>query len=123
METENLLNKDHFGDSFFFQIAEINFTKKIILLSETIQNPHRDGDKSPGHGEGAKAGGIATLLPGVQILAGHAMGTNVSKMKQKYHILLFKNLDFNVARTAILSNLGKILEFVHQDEKKITHIE
>ncbi len=124
METEDLLNKDHFGNSVFFRIAEFNLTKNILSLTEKIPNPHRDhGEKSAGHGEEAKAGGIASLLPGVQILAGHAMGTNAAKMKQKYHILLFKNLDFSAVRNSIQANPGKIREFVHQEEKKILRLE
>lgn len=123
MDSRGNLYSGHFGDSNYYQIAEITQEGKIIL-KEKIPNPHRDeADKEEAHhGEKGKAMSISSLLPGVHIVAAHAMGLNAAKMKKKYHILLFTELRFSEIEKIIQTNIQKIWQFANQHQKKITRL-
>lgn len=127
IDSDGNLYGGHFGDSNYFQIAEINLNEKRIILTEKILNPYSDDDKgihnkSDHHGEPEKARNISSLLPNIQIIAAHAMGLNIKKIKKKFHILMFTEKKFSKILQTIEQNISKIGEFADQNEKKIMRL-
>jgi len=82
------LSTEHFGEAKEYLVYEIS--KTSIELLETVVNISPEEKM---HGDPNKAKGVAHLLKpyGVKVLVNKAFGRNITKMQQKFVVIVSRN--------------------------------
>ena len=72
---------DHFGDSKYFLVYEVDSETRDINFLEKIEN-HSEEEKI--HGDPVKAGNISETLKDIEVLVAFAMGPNIIRMRKRF---------------------------------------
>jgi len=106
---------EHFGEAKEYLVFEISKTETKLI--DTIAN------KSPEekmHGDPNKAKGVAHLLKPfkVQVIANKAFGRNITKMQQKFVVILSNTLIIDEAINNIQNNFDSIVIELNKGETR-----
>ena len=107
--------KEHFGEAKEYLIYKI--TKTESQLIETVAN--RSPEEKM-HGDPNKAKGVASLLKpfNVQIIVNKAFGRNITKMQQKFVVILSNTLIIDEAINNIKNNFDSIVAEFNKGETR-----
>ena len=86
----NQYNDEHFGDSDYYHIYEINEDSAIFI--KTIENNTKNILEEV-HADPNNAKGVSLMLKneGVKILASSVFGPNIKRIKQQFVCIIFRN--------------------------------
>jgi len=113
-DKENL-SKQHFGEAKMYLIYEISKTK---LEQLTIVENRSPEEKM--HGDPNKAKGVAHLLKpfGVKVLINKEFGKNITRMQQKFVVVLGQNLNIEETIQQIQFQFDSIVEEWKKGEER-----
>lgn len=105
------LTKEHFGEAKEYLVYELSKTN-----SELIKTVENRSPEEKMHGDPNKAKGVAHLLKPlkVQVLVNKAFGRNITRMQQKFVVILSNNL--NIEET--IQNMQSQFETIVEEWKK-----
>jgi len=109
LATDDRINftKEHFGEAKEYLIYEIS---KIEATLEAIVENRSPEEKM--HGDPNKAKGVAHLLKplGVKVLVNKAFGRNISRMQQKFVVVLSQSLSIEESIQKLQSQLDSLIK-------------
>ena len=110
-----LLTKEHFGEANEYLIYDVSKTNAILL--EIVKNISPEEKM---HGDPNKAKGVASILKplGVKVLVNKAFGRNISRMQQKFVVIVAKNDDILLEIKNIQINFEKIISEYKKGETR-----
>ncbi len=106
--------KEHFGDSKFFLIYDLD--ENSFVLREKIENKTEEEEV---HGDPKKAAKIAEILNGIDVLVAFAMGPNITRMKKKFVPVISRIENIESALKKLQEKLPEIKEELQKEDKKI----
>lgn len=104
-----LFNVEHFGDSNYYHIYEINETEAKFV--ETIKNTTKDIVEEV-HADPNKANGVSKMLKerNVKVVVSKVFGPNIKRINKKFVCIIFKNSTLKESIISIQDNFIKIRE-------------
>ena len=113
---------DHFGDSKYFLIYEIDSETLEMIFLEKINNNSEEED---GHGDPKKARNISEILKDVEVLVAFAMGPNIVRIRKNFVPLISreKNIEKSLEKFKIIIPELKIELEKKRENKNIFYID
>lgn len=108
---------EHFGDSKFFLIYEVNSETLEIIFIEKIEN---NSQEEKMHGDSLKAKNISEILNNVKILLAFTMGPNIIRMRKKFVPVISreKNIEKSLEQfKTIIKEISQEIETEGKDKK------
>ena len=106
----------HVGDSAYFSIW--NYSEGKMEFVEKRENVEYEEDESLSHGDPKKAEKVASVLRGVNVIAGKIIGPNVVRMRKKYLPIIIREPSIDKAVEVIKENINEIIEEYQKQERK-----
>jgi len=119
-DDEISLTKQHFGDSNFFLIYELNEGGFNLVKKVKNESPEEEH-----HGDPKKAGFIAGVMKQneVKVLVAYAMGPNIVRMRKKFLPVISRIENINEALNFLHKRFNEIQEKVKQEgDKEIIYL-
>ena len=113
---------DHFGDSKYFLVYEVDSETKDINFLEKIENNSLEEKM---HGDPKKAKGISGILKDVKVLVAFAMGPNIVRMRKRFIPVISREKDIEKSLEKFKIHIPEIkIELEKEDgDKNIFYIE
>ena len=110
------LTKEHFGEAKKYLVYEI--TKSNSELLNTVRN---ESPEEKMHGDPNKAKGVAHLLKPlkVQVLVNKAFGRNITRMQQKFVVILSNNMSIDKTIQELQSQFDSIAKEWERGEERV----
>ncbi len=116
-DNEKIIKPDeHFGMSKYFQVW--NYSNGEIFLKETRENAKYEEDETITHGDPSKAKATASVLTGVDVLAGKMMGPNIDRLKKKFVPVIIREPDIKKSLEIIKENINEIFEEKEKTDRR-----
>ena len=107
---------EHVGESGYFSIWD--YSEGEMTFREKRENIKYEEDEKISHGDPEKAKKVASVLAGVDIIAGKIIGPNVVRMKKKYVPVIIREPSIDKALKIIKENINEIVDECHKQDKK-----
>lgn len=107
---------DHIGESSYFSIWD--YSNGEMAFREKRENIKYEEDEKLSHGDPEKAKKVASVLEGVNVIAGKIIGPNVVRMKKKYVPVIVREPSIEKAIEIIKENINEIVEEYYKQERK-----
>lgn len=113
-------NVEHFGDSNYYHIYEINDKEAIFV--KTIKNITKDMVEEV-HADPNKAKGVSKILKehGVKVVVSKVFGPNIKRINKKFVCIIFKNSTLQESITSVKDYFAKVNEEWNKGEGR-THL-
>jgi len=85
-----IFTTEHFGDSKFFLIHELDSETLELRFIEKIYN---NSEEEKMHGDAVKAKGVSGILNNVDVLIAFTMGPNITRMRKKFVPVISREID------------------------------
>ena len=109
-------NDDHFGMAKYFHIYKFSDGRAEFI--ETRENVKYEEDESLKHGDPGKARATASVMNGIDVMAGRRFGPNIVRLLNKFVCVVVKTDRIADAVTLINKNMEKIVEEKNKGEKR-----
>lgn len=115
--TDDKINftKEHFGEAKEYLVYEVSKTNSHLI--ETVKNISPEEEM---HSDPRKAKGVAVLLKpyNVQVLVNKAFGGNITRMKQKFVVILSNSLSIEETMSKIQLQFDDIVAELEKGEER-----
>ncbi len=109
-------NDDHFGAAKYFQIYKFSEGREEFV--ETRKNVKYEEDESLKHGDPGKAKATASVMNGIDVMAGKKFGPNIVRLLNRFVCVVVKTDGIADAVKLINENMNRIVEEKNKDEGK-----
>ena len=120
-DDEKTFTKNHFGDSKFFLIYELNENGFDLIKKVVNESPEEKQ-----HGDPKKAGFIGKILKqhNVQAIFAYAMGPNIVRMRKNFLPIISRIEDINKALNFLQKRTRELEEkFQKQGDKEVLYVQ
>ena len=107
-------NDDHFGAAKYFQIYKFSEGREEFV--ETRKNVKYEEDESLKHGDPGKARATASVMNGIDVMAGKKFGPNIVRLLNRFVCVVVKTDRIADAVKLINENMDRIVEEKNKDE-------
>ena len=107
-------NDDHFGTAKYFHIYKFSDGREEFI--ETRKNVKYEEDESLKHGDPGKARATASVMSGIDVMAGKKFGPNIVRLLNKFVCVVVKTDKIVDAVKLINENMKRITEEKNKDE-------
>ncbi len=101
-------NDDHFGMAKHFHIYKFSDGREEFV--ETRENVKYEEDESLKHGDPGKARATASVMDGIDVMAGRKFGPNILRLLNKFVCVVVKTDRITDAVGLIHENMKQIIE-------------
>ncbi len=109
-------NDDHFGMAKYFHICKFSDGREEFV--ETRENVKYSEDESLKHGDPGKARATASVMNGIDVMAGRKFGPNILRLLNKFVCVVVKTDGITDAVKLINENITRIVEEKNNGDKR-----
>ena len=109
-------NDDHFGMAKYFHIYKFSDGREEFV--ETRENVKYEEDASLKHGDPGKARATASVMNGIDVMAGRKFGPNIVRLLSKFVCVVVKTDKIVDAVNLVKENMKRIVEEKNKGEKR-----
>ena len=111
-----IFNDSHFGMADHFHVYKFSGGREEFV--ETRKNVKYEEDESLKHGDPGKARATASVLDGIDVLAGRKFGPNIVRLLNRFVCVVVKTEKIADAVKLIHENMGRIVEEKNKGEER-----
>ncbi len=109
-------NDDHFGMAKYFHIYKFSDGREKFV--ETRENVKYEENESLKHGDPGKAKATASVMDGIDVMAGRKFGPNILRLLGKFVCVVVKTDKIVDAVNLVNENMKRIVEEKNKGEKR-----
>ncbi|MEA2013733.1 MAG: NifB/NifX family molybdenum-iron cluster-binding protein [Thermodesulfobacteriota bacterium] len=111
-----IFNDSHFGMASHFHVYKFSGGREEFV--EIRKNVKYEEDESLKHGDPGKARATASVLDGIDVLAGRKFGPNIIRLLNRFVCVVVKTEKIADAVKLIHENMGRIVEEKNRGEER-----